>query len=95
MKKISEMTLEELQDHALGLTEKNQALQNQVNQSGIQIQELQDLNKTLQKRNNELLVKVEQQVNPDDPDDKTKEKENPQVESCEDFAKRLILGGKK
>ena len=85
MKKISEMTLEELQDYAVELENdkatKDQAIADRDNK----IAELTGLNTTLQKRNNDLFMKVEQQgyVEPLEP----KEPTTPPVESIEDVAK--------
>lgn len=89
MKKISEMSLEELQDYALDLETKNKALTDEKTAEVNKNTELTELNKALQKRNNELFMKVEQQGSKEDP----KEKETEEVQSCEDFAKSL-LGGK-
>lgn len=90
MKAISEMTLEELQDHAIGLEEQVKQAKEQADEKDAKINELNELNATLQKRNNDLFMKVEQQVvgapTPDTPEDKK--------ESCEDFAKNLIKEGK-
>lgn len=87
MKKISEMTLEELQDYALTLEAQN-ATERENNASlSAEVQELTGLNKTLQKRNNDLLMKVEQQPTPTPTDPPEKP-----AESCEDFAKRFVKG---
>lgn len=92
MKKISEMTLEELQDHAVKQAEQITALSNEKKATEDKVAELQTLNTQLQKRNNELFLKVEQGT--DIPGQKKKE-EPVVVESCEEYAKKLILGGNK
>lgn len=83
MKAINEMILEELQDYALELQNtlatKNEELQAKDNH----ITELQDLNKTLQQRNNALFRQVEQQV-PGTPGPTTEEQVIP---TCEELAK--------
>lgn len=86
MPKISEMTLEELQDYALNLENENTALRTSNEEKDVQVQELTGLNKELQKRNNKLLLQVEQ----DTPEPVKDEPPKP-VESCEDFARKLIL----
>ena len=63
--KISEMTLEQLEDYALNLESEKQTLTTQVTTLTAEKTELQGLNTELQKRNNALFLKVEQQVNPD------------------------------
>lgn len=85
MKKISEMTLEELQDYALDLEGKNKTLKEEKDVEVQKVSELTELNKSLQKRNNELFMKVEQQGSNEDPG---KKKED-EVQSCEDFAVEL------
>ena len=85
--KISEMTLEQLQDYAVardeeinGLRSENESLRNERT-------ELTSLNQELQRRNNALFLKVEQQgtgAGAPEP------KEEPKVQSCEDFARSLI-----
>lgn len=90
MKKISEMTLEELQDYALALESDKQTLTDEKHELTAKNEELTGYNQALQKRNNELFLKVEQQITgPDTPDPKEEK-----TESCEDFAKNLIMGGK-
>ena len=87
MKKISEMSLEELQDYALDLETKQAAAETEKTALNGKISELTELNQALQTRNNSLLTKVEQQHNtitpPADP---------APVESCEDFAARIARG---
>lgn len=92
MKAISEMTIEELQDYAVSLEESNSALKGENEKLTANNTELTDLNKALQKRNNDLFMKVEQSI-VEKPIDGGKEEEKT-VESCEDFAKKLILGDK-
>ena len=90
--KISEMTLEQLQDHALKLESDLAASKDREDGLNAKISELTGLNLDLQKRNNALFIQVEQQAAPP--------QENPpappaSVESCEDFARNLIIGDKK
>lgn len=91
MKKISEMTMEELQDYALSITNENESLKAEKQTLTEQNNELSSLNKNLQKRNNDLFMQVEQQTNEDSTPPAKEEKP---VESCEDFARKLILGEK-
>lgn len=87
MKKISEMSLEELQDYAVELQEKETAAQQRETELTGKITELTNLNQALQTRNNNLLMKVEQQtagVPGADP-------EPAPVETCEDFARRIAI----
>lgn len=87
MKKISEMTLEELQDYALDLEGKNTTLTEQNATKQKEVDDLNALNKTLQKRNNDLLMRVEQSPAPT-----PTPAEPPKVETCEEFAKKFVLG---
>ena len=87
MKKISEMTLEELQDYALDLESKNAAAEGEKSALNGKISELTELNQALQTRNNNLLMKVEQQVNTS-----TTPTESAPVETCEEFAARIAKG---
>ena len=86
---ISEMTLEQLQDYAVKRDEEIASYKDNESKMKTQIEELSELNKALQRRNNDLFLRVEQAPAVDNtpkPEIKT--------ESCEDFARRLILGGK-
>ena len=85
MKKISEMTLEELQDYALDLEGKQTANAAKEKELNDKITELTGLNQTLQTRNNNLLMKVEAQQNTN----ASAPAEPAPVESCEDFARRI------
>ena len=87
MKKISEMTLEELQDYALDLESKQTAVEGEKTALNGKIAELTELNQALQTRNNSLLMKVEQQHTPTPTPTAT-----PVIESCEDFAARIAKG---
>lgn len=91
-KKISEMTLEELQDYALSLETERNGLNEQITGLNTQIQDLNAVNLALQKRNNDLFMRVEQ--GKQDDGGKDKEPETP-PKTCEQFAKDLILGGSK
>ena len=88
---ISEMTLEQLQDLALKQQEQINGLQNKEAQLTGKITELTELNTTLQKRNNDLFMRVEQGVQPTP---EAPKQEKPAAESCEDFAKNLVLNNK-
>lgn len=92
MKKIGEMTLEELQDYALQLEDNNQTLTAENGALTTKNSELTEYNQALQKRNNELFLKVEQQVT--GKGEEPKPDEPKQAETCEDFARKLISGGK-
>lgn len=85
---ISEMTLEQLQDFAIKQQEEINALKANELTKDSKISELTDLNATLQRRNNDLFMKVSQGVMPVAEDQKQAEK----TESCEDFARNLIIG---
>lgn len=86
-KNISEMSLEELQDYALNLRSVIDVKDKELDDLKADKVELQNLNKTLQKRNNELFMRVEQpiQSSTEGP------AELPTVESCEEFAQNLKL----
>lgn len=87
MKKISEMSLEELQDYALDLETKQAAAETEKSALNGKINELTELNQALQTRNNSLLMKVEQQhTSTDTPADPAP------VETCEEFAIRIAKG---
>ena len=87
MKKISEMTLEELQDYALDLEGKNVALTEERTTRQKEYDDLSALNRQLQKRNNDLLMRIEQPAPTPDP-----VPDKPPVETCEDFARKFVLG---
>lgn len=86
MKKISEMNEDELRDYALELEQKNDAREQEMALKDVQIHDLRELNTALQKRNNDLFLKVEQQhVTPSD------EQEEPEpVQTCEEMATNLF-----
>ena len=88
--KISEMSIEELREYALQLEEDKTLLTDENASLKAEKAELDTFNKNLQKRNNELFLKVEQARTA--PDDNGAGKEEKPVESCEDFARKLILG---
>lgn len=88
---ISEMTLEQLQDLALKQQEQINGLQNKEAQLTGKITELTELNTILQKRNNDLFMRVEQGVQPTP---EAPKQEEAAAESCEDFAKNLVLNNK-
>lgn len=86
MKKISEMSLEELQDYALKLEGEKQTLTDQVAEKQTTIDDLNATNLALQQRNNRLFMQVEQGTK-----DPAPTEEDPEdIESCEDFASRTV-----
>lgn len=88
--KISEMSLEQLQDYAVKLEEENKGLGDRCEAYEKEKSDLLDLNKQLQKRNNDLFLKVEQQGAGEEAPQPKPEK----VDSCEDFARKLFKEGK-
>ena len=81
------MTEDEVRDYALELEQKNTATAQEMAQKDVQIQDLRDLNTALQKRNNDLFLKVEQQhVTPAD----EQEDEPEPVQTCEEMATNLF-----
>ena len=87
--KISEMTLEELQDYAMQQEERITGLESENNQLRTEKSELSGLNLSLQRRNNDLFMRVEQSGNITP----TAEPQPQTTENCEDFAKRFVEGG--
>lgn len=87
MKAISEMTLEELQDYAVSLEEKVASTGQELELSRQENAELSGLNKTLQKRNNDLFMKVEQRGNGSE--EEQQRDEQPPTPTCEDVARNL------
>lgn len=85
---ISEMTHEQLQDYALQLENDKKDLEDKVAKQEDSITELNTLNKSLQKRNNDLFMKVEQQYQTNSQE--ASEQGTEQVETCEQFAQNLI-----
>lgn len=84
--KISEMSLDELRDYALKLEEEKTAATEREHTLTSSLNEANELNKTLQKRNNELFLKVEQQITgAGEPAQEPK-----QAETCEEFARNLL-----
>ena len=77
------MSLEELQDYALDLEEKNKALEDEKTVQATKLAEVQDLNTKLQQRNNQLFMQVESGVTVQQP------KEPEPAPTCEEFAKTL------
>lgn len=76
-----------MQDYALTLEQDKQTLTSNLATKDTELKELQDTNLLLQKRNNELFVRVEQGVK--SPQENEQEDDQP-VESCEDFALKNI-----
>ena len=91
MKAISEMTLEELQDHATAQQTKIAALEEEKQTHASEMEELRKTNLMLQNRNNALFRQVEQQ-NATPPTDPQTDPEPPPVESCEDYAIKNMKG---
>ena len=85
-KKISEMTLEELQDHALQLEAQLATANDTIAERDTTIEDLNNTNLMLQQRNNRLFMQVEQGVK--DPEEK--EEEVAEVETCEAFAEKHV-----
>ena len=85
MKKISDMTLTELQDYALQLEQEKAAQAQQLEAKDTENKELTAANLLLQKRNNELFMKVEAGTR----NEPTPEPET-DPESCEEFAAKNI-----
>ena len=79
------MTLEQLQDYALELKNTVATKDAELQAKDSNITELQDLNKTLQQRNNELFRRVEQQGMPGVPKDQDGTLDSQQT--CEELAK--------
>lgn len=92
MKKISEMTEDEVRDYALALEQEKQAFTEKEKGYQEKINEVTGLNTELQKRNNKLFMQLEQQGGDDYDDQPEPEKEEQKTETCEDFARRLLKG---
>lgn len=85
--KISEMTLEELQDYAVQQDAKITELTTQLNDSTTTITDLQSLNTALQKRNNALFLQVEQQTSQvSQPGQEGAQEPAKTPDTCEQFA---------
>lgn len=93
--KISEMTEDQVRDYALQLENEKRAFADKEKQYQAREKELDELNKALQKRNNELFLKVEQQNGAEEKEENKPTPEEEKTETCEDFARRLIEGGNK
>lgn len=91
MKKISEMSLEELQDYALTLQSEKTTLEENNAKAAADLDELRKTNLLLQTRNNELFMRVEQQKEQQTPPAQQDQTEEP-PESCEDFAANFMKG---
>lgn len=88
-KKISEMTLAELQDYAYELEVEQKKLNESINDFGNKIDELHKTNLALQTRNNKLFMQLEAQSNEPAKADPTPDPEE-DIESCEDFASKNL-----
>lgn len=84
------MTEDEVRDYALSLQQEKQAFEQKENEYKSEIESLNGLNKALQKRNNDLFMKVEQQGSADDKKDDPAPPKEEKTETCEDFARRLL-----
>lgn len=87
-KKISEMSLDELRDHALAQEERLAAATQRESELNDQITELNNVNQALQTRNNTLFMKLEQQTAGTDP----APAEPAKIESCEDIGAKIARG---
>lgn len=90
MKKISEMTLTELQDYALTLEQSKTTLEADLTTKNGEIEELRKTNNALQDRNNKLFMQVEQSVKGTEGEED--EGDPAPVESCEEFALKNLKG---
>ena len=88
--KISEMTEDQVRDYALKLEEEKAQYEEREKEKDGKIAELTDFNAALQRRNNELFLKVEQQAVKGTEEKAKEEKE--EIETCEDFARRIAKG---
>ena len=88
---INEMDLEQLREHATAQAERLSAYEQREQELNGKITELTDLNQNLQRRNNTLLLKIDQQQ----PTPTPAPAAPATVESCEDFARRIIKGDNK
>jgi hypothetical protein len=84
MKKISEMTEDEVRDYALQLEQEKDANSQAIAEKDKTIADLKDDVVSLQRRNNSLFMKIEQQKATPSPED---EGEEEQTESMDDFIK--------
>ena len=90
------MTLEELQDYALKLEGDKKTLEDEKVNLLNEKNDLTALNQNLQRRNNDLFMRVEQQqAGGDNGNDQGDNKENEKVVTCEEFARNYVLGGNK
>ena len=80
---ISEMSLEVLQDYAKGLEELSATQKTELEEKNAKNKELNDLNIELQKRNQALFKKIDQQTS--DSEGQERVEQNTQ-QTCEDFA---------
>lgn len=91
MKAISEMTEDEVRDYALQLVNDIDSKDKELDDLKASNEELTTLNKALQRRNNELFTQVEQTSRGSSLQGTEEPTEEPEVVSCEDFAKNLKL----
>ena len=81
------MSLEELQDYALSLEQQVSSKDEELIKVNSSLAEVNDLNRQLQKRNNELFMRVEQQPTPQATP--VVEPDTPSV-SCEEMAQNIF-----
>jgi len=87
MKKISEMTEDEVRDYALQLESDKAVTDQQLADKDTEIATIKGINLDLQKRNRELFLKVEQQgTNP--PEEDPNKEGKIEVESLDDFVNK-------
>lgn len=89
-KQISEMTLDELRDHALNQAQQLAAATQRESELNTKITELTGLNQALQTRNNNLFVQLEQQTAA--PAEKEKQPDPVHVDTCEEIGAKIARG---
>ena len=88
MKNISEMTEDEVRDHALELRQQVATLEEDMQRVNAEMEETRKTNLLLQRRNNELFMRVEMGQTPEEED--AAPAEDP--ETIEDFAIKNMKG---
>ena len=81
---VKSMTLEQLQDLVLELKPQVEALTADKEALTAELAETRETNLMLQKRNNELFTRIAQGTT------EVEEEEEEEVETCEDFSKRML-----
>lgn len=90
--KISEMSLDQLRDHALAQESKINALEEEKKTAAADLEELRKTNLLLQTRNNELFMRVEQQHQQQPEGDQDDQDDHDDHETCEEFAIKNMKG---